>query len=138
MGSQASKFLVGSDNNDIEFLRVYNTETKYHQLIANRGGIRLDTTDGNTSTTHWTAALKSESLVEKGTITTGDNLDNYINIGLYRFNGSPQNIPPGSNWGLLCVLRANNYTTQLAFVECRKMYTRALVTGNPWTSWLQS
>ena len=60
LGSLATKFLVGSDNNDVEFLRVHNTETKYHQLIANRGGLRLDTMDNGVATTHWRVALKSD------------------------------------------------------------------------------
>lgn len=39
---------------------MHNTETKYHQLIANRGGLRLDTMDNGVATTHWQVALKSD------------------------------------------------------------------------------
>lgn len=130
--------MAGSNDNDFEFLRVYRTKEKFHQLVAGQGSFKFETIDGGVLTSSWTAALKSESLIDKGTITTGDNLDNYINMGCYRYNGGPSNMPPDADWGLLCVFRAGNYTTQLAFAECKKIYTRALVTGNPWTSWLQS
>ena len=59
-GSLATEFLAGSNANDLEFLRVRTSDTQYHQLIADKDGIRLDTINGSTNTTRWQAALKSD------------------------------------------------------------------------------
>lgn len=60
LGSLATEFLAGSNNNDLEFLRVRTSNNQYHQLIADANGIRLDSINGSTNTTRWQAALKGD------------------------------------------------------------------------------
>lgn len=59
-GSLATEFLAGSNDNDLEFLRVRTSDTKYHQLIADKDGIRLDSINGSENVTRWRAAMKSD------------------------------------------------------------------------------
>ncbi len=132
------KFVAGHSGTIPLYIKTMHSGNDFSQFTLNSKGADLGANIGGTWTTLWEVATKGDSLVDKGTITTGDDLDNYIVMGCYRYNGAPSNTPPYSDWGLLCVFRANNYTTQLAFAECRKIHTRSLVIGNSWTSWLQS
>lgn len=60
MHGNASSFLVGSDENDPEFLQVYNPDGKVYQLVANKNGFSFWGLEDGPLSKVWEAALKSD------------------------------------------------------------------------------
>lgn len=83
--------------------------------------------------------LNSDSFHYKGTITTGDDLNNYKTIGCYRYNGKPSNTPSStSDWGELCVFKSDNYIVQTAFAGLSRMFSRHVdPPSGIWTQWIE-
>lgn len=135
LGTLATEFLAGSNNIDLEFLRVRTSNDQYHQLVADANGIRLDSINGSTNTTRWKAALKSDLFSDKGTISTGGDINSAITPGFYRYNGNPANIPQANDWGLLLVYKASNYVLQIAFPGLSRMFVRGKTDASEWSNW---
>lgn len=126
-------------------MRVHNSETKYHQLIANRNGLRLDSYDGNTTFTLWQAALKSD-LGNPGSCKI-------IEIDVSDLNNPPKayiletqpsvNIPgypAGLDGNRVLVLQlypgSLSYSAQLAIgFGCDKLAIRRKSGSVSWTDW---
>lgn len=134
----ATEFLAGSNNNDLEFLRVRTSNNQYHQLIADANGIRLDSINGSTNTTRWQAALKSDlenCLVYRGSFK-GDFNNINISPGIYTihnisdYTNGPSKIP-----GFCCFMQLPTYKVQV-IINAMHIFTRKY-TGDPpaWSNW---
>lgn len=85
-----------------------------------------------------TCAAKSDLFSDKGTITTGEDLDSAVIPGFYRFNGSPANIPQvNADWGVLLVFKSANYTLQIASPGLTRLFVRGRVGQEPWVNWAE-
>lgn len=88
--------------------------------------------------------LNDNSLISRGTVESGTNLNNIRQIGSYILNGSNSytNMPTGLSYGVLTVLKGSDsgsFITQIITMtsQTRYFHRESSDSGSTWSAWIQ-